>query len=197
MWVLTSNTLLSRLMGNGWIKLYYTLWNVYLHSALFRQAAVIIWCHIWPNNSLIYCFPCFTWVRYQVPFDLKGWITENLWQSHVDFRRLPHLMKQGSYALWKSWNVFNFCNDKFQAWKVLENERKSWKTPGKIKQLDKPLYLQKITHSLVLLVQFGKLYQAFFLRNVQIQQLLYTYRTIKVCLLLVCIYRHNVCPGKN
>ncbi len=43
------------------------------------------------------------------------------------------LLYQGSYTSWKSWNVLDFCNDNFQGWKVLENERKSWKTPGKIK----------------------------------------------------------------
>ncbi len=45
---------------------------------------------------------------------------------------------QGSYTSWKSWNILNFCSDNFQAWKVLENERKSWKTPGKIKLWQNP-----------------------------------------------------------
>ncbi len=42
-----------------------------------------------------------------------------------------------AYVFWKSWNVLDFCNDNFQAWKVLENEIKSRKTAGKIERLDK------------------------------------------------------------
>ncbi len=89
-------------------------------------------------------------------------------------------ISQGSYASWKSWNVLDFCNDNFQAWKVLENERKSWKTPGKIKQLDKsPLFAENypLSH---LIRSVWPAFPSFFLRNLELQQLLYAYRTIKV-----------------
>ncbi len=42
-------------------------------------------------------------------------------------------LKAGLLRVLEYWNVLDFCNDNFQAWKVLERERKSWKTPGKIK----------------------------------------------------------------
>ncbi len=64
---------------------------------------------------------------------------------------------------------------------VIENERKSWKTPGKMKGLTKPLYLQKITQLSHVINSVLQAFPSLFLRNLEIQQLLYMYmyRTIK------------------
>ncbi len=51
-----------------------------------------------------------------------------------------------------------FCNDKFQSCKELENERKSWKNKTAWRN---HFICKKITQSLLLLVQFNKLFQAF------------------------------------
>ncbi len=82
-----------------------------------------------------------------------------------------------------------FCSDKFQAWKVLENDRKSWKTPGKIKQLDNTPPSCPFAEN-YLFCHVSSVRQAFpslFLKNLKIQQLIYIYRTIKVCVSL-CVY---------
>ncbi len=112
---------------------------------------------------------------------------ENVLQVQGDIQSAQHHL-QGSYVSWKSWNVLDFCNDNFQPWKVLENDRKSFKNPGKIKRLDKtPLFAENYPHSHVI-CSVRQAFPSFFLRNLEIQQLLYTYRTIKVLVSTPCVY---------
>ncbi len=72
-----------------------------------------------------------------------------------------HNIPQDSDTSWKSWNVLDFCNDKLQAWKVLENEREFWKnkTAG-----GNPTVGRKFNHSHMIFIP-----QAFFLRNLETQ----------------------------
>ncbi len=69
--------------------------------------------------------------------------------------------------------------------KVLEN---SWKNKN---SLTKALYLQKSTLSLVIR-SVRQAFPSFFLRNLEIQQLLHTYRTVKVLVSTPCVYYTDI-----
>ncbi len=60
--------------------------------------------------------------------------------------------------------------------------------PGKIKQLKKtPLFAENYPLAHVIR-SVWQAFPSFFLRNLEIQQLLYTYRTIKVLVSTPCVY---------
>ncbi len=68
-------------------------------------------------------------------------------------------------------------------------------SPGKIKQLDKNSFICRKLPTLMLFVQFSKAFPSFFLRYSNCY--IHTVQLKFLLPLLVCIYGHNICPGKN
>ena len=145
---------------------------------------------------------------------------------------LDSILLTGPSIMCNIWNILWLCHCSaglrileilkciFQAWKILIFIFRSGKylkikeSPGKHleewNRLTKSSVCRSTHYLMLYLVQFGKLIQAFFLRNLEIQQLFnnYMYRTSKVLVSTPCVwsrnknysmsYRHNIiCPVKN
>ncbi len=93
---------------------------------------------------------------------------------------IPFTIQQGSYAAWKSWNVFDILQWQIPGLESTWKWKKVLENPGKIKVLDKtPQFAENYPLSHVI-NSVWRAFPSFFLRNLEIQQLLYTCRTIKL-----------------
>ncbi len=134
--------------------------------------------------------------------ELKPWLLLQFWMYHI----IPPSMtfwKVSTVVVWRqelpgllrvleilecTWFLqwqFPGLESTWKWKKVLEN---SWKNTN---GLTKALYLQKIILSLVIR-SVRQAFPSFFLRNLEIQQLLYTYRTVKVIVSTPCVYYTDI-----